>query len=452
MKRFYKYLKSQPSVAVIILIFFCIIEIHFNLKKWESYNVIRWDVLNYYGYLPATFIEKDLKLLSTENADLKYSYVTTPAGQHVIKTSMGMAVMYAPFFGIAHLLSSPLSYSPNGYSKIYQLLICFSGLFYLMFGLSYLRKILLQYYSEKITAWSIFFIFFGTNLLYYSSVESAMSHAYTFSLFSGFLYYVIAYFKKPNKKYSIYLGLFFGLMLLIRPINILLIVVLFLFDIRSIGDIKERVIFFIKNYSHIILFSVISFAVLLPQLLYWKYVTGNFLFFSYINERFYFDNPHIINCLIGFRKGWFIYTPILFFAFIGLFFIKKQASRVFKNTLIILIPLYFYIVSSWWCWWYGGSFGLRPMIDIYPLMCISIAALLMQLEQIKKQTRQIVFTGLLFLVLLNLVQTYQYKRFVIHYDSMTAKAYLNAFGKIESSDTDSTLLVHPDYDKALLGL
>ena len=109
-----------------------------------------------------------------------------------------MALLYAPFFLTAHVLAQPLGYAPTGYSDIYQLFIEYSGLFYLLFGLLYLRKLLLLYYSENITALCIFVIFFGTNLLYYSTVDPAMSHSYTFSAFSVFLYYTVQYYKKPN--------------------------------------------------------------------------------------------------------------------------------------------------------------------------------------------------------------------------------------------------------------
>ena len=190
-----------PSVSVIIVACLTIIQVHLNLARYNNTNVIKWDIVGYYSYLPAQFIDKDitLKFITPENKiqynGIKYGYVDDSKGNHIIKYSMGMAVLYAPFFFIAHILASPLGFSSDGYSSIYQFFIEFSGLFYLLIGLWYLRKLLLQYYSEKITAFVLALVFFGTNLLCYAAVDSAMSHAYTFSLFSVFLYFTVDFYK-----------------------------------------------------------------------------------------------------------------------------------------------------------------------------------------------------------------------------------------------------------------
>ena len=121
-----------------------------NNGETSKYNncytrVFKWDIVGYYSYLPSTFIEHDVSLsfITDENKikynGTKYGYVDDKAGNHIIKYSIGMAVLYAPFFFIAHILSSAFGYAPDGFSVIYQLFIEFSGLFYLLFGLWYLK-------------------------------------------------------------------------------------------------------------------------------------------------------------------------------------------------------------------------------------------------------------------------------------------------------------------------
>ena len=56
------------------------------------------------------------------------------------------------------------------------------------------------------------------------------------------------------------------------------------------------------------------------------------------------------------------------------------------------------------------------------------------------------------LLLLNLFQTAQYKYNIIHYDSMTFKAYVHVFGTLDSEKIDDSLLKHPNYEKAVAGL
>ena len=458
MKKIFKYLGKKPSIISIILICLTVTEVHLNLVRYKQLNVITWDIVGYYSYLPATFIDKELSLnfITPENkkeyAGVKYAYVDDKSGNHVIKYSMGMAMLYAPFFLTAHIMAQPLGYSADGYSEIYHFFIEFSGLFYLLFGLIYLRKVLLFYFSEKVTALSLFVIFFGTNLLCYATIDAAMSHTYTFSLYSFFIYCVVRYYQNPKIKYVVALAVLSGLIILIRPLNILLLITLLFAGINSKQDLIARIYFYKTHYRQVLLFLFITGLLILPQLLYWKYVTGHYLVFSYGKEGFYFTHPHIIDCLIGFRKGWLTYSPVFLFAMAGLYFLKKQPAKDFFYVHVILIPLYFYLVASWWCWWYGGSFGLRPMIDLYPLLILPLAACLHKIATLTTKKRFGLMVIVCFFVALNIYQTFQYKYNIIHYDSMTFKSYVNAFGKMSKKDTDTTLLYHPDYEKAIVGL
>lgn len=429
-----------------------------NLVRYKNDDVIKWDVIGYYSYLPATFIDKDLSLsfITPENKirynGVRYAYVDDKNGNHILKYSMGMSVLYAPFFFVAHILAQPLGYPPDGFSDIYQLFIEFSGLFYILFGLWYLRKLLLQFYSEKIVALTLLFVFFGTNLLCYSTIEPAMSHAYTFSLFSIFLYYTVEFYKKVSLKNIIILGICFGLIILVRPLNVFFVWPLLLFKCYNFNDLKSRLSFFIHHYKYVFIFSVIVALIISPQLLYYKYVTGSYLVFSYGKERFYFDQPHLFNVLFSFRKGWLIYTPIMVFALYGIFIMRKQPINVFKLSILILLSIYLYLISSWWCWWYGGSFGQRSLIDIYPLLALPLAAFILQMQDFNKVKKQLIYSIMILFLVLNIFQTFQYKYNIIDFDGMTAKEYVHVFGSLDDEKIDTTLLKKPNYDRALSGL
>src|SRR5436190_824567 len=78
--------------------------------NWDPYRhegaVLSWDVFGYYLYLPAKFIYNDLwdlKFTKTimemyHPSDAYYQSLNNPFGGQIMKYSMGMAVMYLPFF------------------------------------------------------------------------------------------------------------------------------------------------------------------------------------------------------------------------------------------------------------------------------------------------------------------------------------------------------------------
>jgi hypothetical protein len=242
-------------------------------------------------------------------------------------------------------------------------------------------------------------------------------------------------------------GLLFGLLILIRPTNILFILTFILFS-KNKGALSFG--FYVKYWKHVLLMACCAVLVILPQLLYWKYITGHYFFNSYVGERFFFDNPHVIEYLIGFRKGWFIYTPMILIGLIGLFYYRNKNPFIISTFLIV--PILVFLNSSWWCWWFGGGHGARGMIECYPLIAIGFASFF---EYFTQKWNKIILLLTTYMILLNLKSVDLSRANIYHYDSMTYEAYKYTMFKIFYSPEEKkyleTLYKAPDYKKALKG-
>ncbi len=453
-----KTLLQKPSLILIFIIPVFIVCAHYNQSKWLGQSVIRHDVISYYAYLPAIFIEKDIKLsfINKNNegnyfAQNKYWPVKTSDGMLIIKMSMGMTYLYSPFFFIAHALAKPLGFEADGFSQPYHYAIQFSGVFYLLIALIWLRRLLLKFYSELIAFLSIMIIYFGTNLLCYSTIQSALSHQYNFFLFTGLIYFSIKWLETKKIKHAAIIGIFVGLLVIVRPTNIILSLFLLLFNVNNSVSFNERLSILVKKLPQVVLMILIAFLIFLPQMIYWKIVTGNYLYFSYVGEGFFFNDPHLLQIMFSFRNGWLTYSPVMALSLVGVYFLYKNKSPYFLATIIIL-PIILYVLSSWWCWWYGGSFGFRSMIDLYPLLSFGVAA---TLHFILQNSRVIKIAGLSIItifILMNLFQTIQHHYNIVQYDSMTFAAYKDRFFKINRAECDKSLLKRPDYDLAKKGI
>jgi hypothetical protein len=449
---------QKPSLILIFAIAVFIVCTHYNQSKWQGRSVIQHDVISYYAYLPAVFIEKDIKLsfMNDTNeakyfAAFKYWPVKTKDGKRIIKMSMGLSYLYAPFFFIAHTLAKNLGFEADGFSEPYHYAVQFSGLLYLIIALLWLRKLLLKHYNELIVTLSIMIVYFGTNLLCYSTLQSALSHQYNFFLFTGLIYFSISWLETRKLKYAFLIGLFIGLLVIVRPTNIILSLFLLLYNVNTITSLKERVTLFIKKTPQITLIIIIAFLIFLPQMIYWKIATGSYLYFSYVGEGFFFNDPHVFQILFSFRNGWLIYSPLMLLALFGIYILYNNKSPYFLPTIVIL-PIILYLLSSWWCWWYGGSFGFRSMIDLYPILCFGIAATLHFVLQRSKAIKIAGFSIITVFILMNLFQTIQYHYNIIQYDSMTFAAYRDRFFKINRAECDKALLKRPDYNLAKKGI
>lgn len=359
-----------------------------------------------------------------------------------------MAVGYLPFFGMAHVYAKLSGYSDIGFSEPYHFAILFSSLFYFVIGLFYLRRVLKLFFPENIVLLTLFCLCFATNVFFYLTLGGGLAHTFGFTLVAMFIYYTLKWKERPLLKYSLFLGLILGLLILVRPVNVLVAtlfagLVLFPYNELSISKLK---LFFV----HGCFIALISALVFLPQLLYWKFITGEYFFNSYVGEGFFFKNPHVFKALFGFRKGWLIYTPVMAFAIIGIAFLKNKL-RLFLYPTIVFFLIYVYVCFSWWCWWYGGTFGQRVLIDIYPLMALPFAAFLMHVQSKEVFLKKSVYYLIAFFTLLNLFQTMQYKYNILHFDSMTAANYREIFFTTSKKPDREKYLKHPDYDKALRG-
>ncbi len=444
--------KNKWSIYSLLLVVFITTWYGINLNSWGKNKVIQNDVVSYYGYLPAALIFHDLNFEFTKDLPPDFEGTiwlqTAPTGKPILRMTMGLAITWTPFFVIGHVIAHVTGASTLGYSWPYGLSIFLAAIFYLFLGLFFLRKLLLQYFSDTITSITLLLVVLATNLIYYVVSEPGMSHVFNFGLINTFLFYSIRWTEKPGIKYSLIMGFLAGLIILIRPVNILVLLFPALYGITSLRDFKERLV---HNWPLIIISSVVVLLVMMPQFLYWKTQTGQFFFNSYMDQgKFYFLKPEIINGLFSYRKGWLLYTPVMVLAFGGLFWLRAYAPSFFLPVLTFLM-LNIYIVYSWWCWWYGGSFGSRPMIDMYGIMALPLAVFIDKAWKSRTWIKWPIASLLLFMVLLNQFQMTQYRSSLLHWDSMTKEAYWGIFGKKKWPEGYDSMIKTPDYDKALVG-
>lgn len=436
------------------LLAFILVYANFNISRWNDLKVIDWDVIGFYAYLPATFIYHDYKLEFVKKdlrfvEEKKFWPQHGPNDVYVIKPTMGLSMLYAPFFFAAHLHSQAAGIKADGFTKYYHQYIHLSCLFYLLIGLYFLRKLLKRWFDEWPVTLSLISVVLGSNLFYYSTTEASMSHAYTFSVVAVYLYALCKWFDKPSMLYAITAGLTLGLIVLIRPINVVFGLIPVFYALKNVADIRTSFDYFFKNKKTVAIALLLAFAVILPQLLYWKSVTGQFFFYSYLQEKLNFFDPHILSGMFSFRNGWLIYTPVMIFALIGIYRLFKF-KHDFRYAVVITLILFLYLVFSWWCWWYVG-FGNRAMIDIYALLAIPMAGFFQWVFALRSQIKLGVLVLFVALVGLNCFQILQYKRALIHFDGMNFEAYKASFGRLQYTEEYKNAVKSPDYEKAIKG-
>ncbi|MCK9448673.1 MAG: hypothetical protein M0Q41_06810 [Bacteroidales bacterium] len=449
--------KNRPSNSIAVIVIITVAAILTNINNHlylKKEGVITEDVKSYYSYLPAAFIYKDLSFEFIEKdpnffKDWVYIY-HTPTGGSYQKMTMGLSMLYSPFFFLGHFSARIIGAPMTGYSPPYQFWLQFGTLAYLILGLMIIRSIMRNFFSDALVAFILLTIVAGTNLFYYSTLEATISHAYNFFLFCLFIWLTRRWYEQPLWFNSIFIGLSLGLISLIRPSNSLIILFFVFFNIKSAREIKVRLRFFLETLPQLILIAFMAFMIIFPQLLYWKTYTGQWIYYTYDDEGFFFQNPQIIRGLFSYRKGWLVYTPVMIFGLTGIGFLRKKIPAFFMPILVFTV-VNIYVIFSWWDFSYGGSFSSRPMIDSYGMMALSMATFTDWVHKKGKPIRWL-FNGLIILlILLNIFQTLQYKYNIIHYWNMSKAAYWYNFGRLTKTPEYFNKLEPLDYDQLIQG-
>ena len=234
-----------------------------------------------------------------------------------------------------------------------------------------------------------------------------------------------------------------------RPTNLLVVLIPIFYGLGT-PLFKEKYRILKENPIYLVLAVLGAFIIGFPQLLYWKLNTGQWLFFSYTGERFFWDRPVINYFLFSYRKGWLVYSPILVFALVGLFYMKNKLKAYLFPTLFIL-PIIIYLLSCWWSWWFGGGFGSRPMVDWYALLMFPFAAMLYAIFKLHWSIRLSAMALIGIFIALSWHQHWQYRIGMLHFDSMSKAAYKGIFLKTEFPTNLDEMLDTPAYGAAIKG-
>lgn len=394
------------------------------------------DAKGYFAYLPAVFIYGDPNLgffeaMEQEKYHIEsqyYDYRVTINGHITNKYFCGTALMISPFYLLAHGYASLLVSDSDGFAYPYILAVMLAALFWLMVGLYFLDRFLTLYGVRPLNRSLVLLAAaYGTHLFNYSVVEPGYSHVYSFALFCVFLVVGHNWSTKGHSNSFLLLCALIGIIALVRPSN--LIVVLALpFVTGNLSALHSSIKKTIKRPGTVAMGLALFTLIASLQFQYNYWATGRFFIDTYSGEGFNFASPHFWDVLFSYKKGLFVYTPTCFLALLGLYpMFHKNMSQAILWVAFMTVSVY--VISSWHNWWYGGSFSMRPLVEYLPFFLIPLG---LALEHFKVKWKRLVLITLVFSCLIvNQIQTYQYRYYHIHYEEMTKERYWDVFLRVD---------------------
>lgn len=379
---------------------------------------IRSDAFSYYVYLPAWALHHDPSLQAVADeccggefpewtAIIRWRFTRQWVNAHPI----GEAVMMAPFFAVAHALTRWTNLSPDGFSPYYQHGAGLAGLFYVVAGLWFLRRLMERYFSARITAVTLIVLLTGTSLYHYATFDSTWSHAFTFALFSAFLERFDAR-RDGRLRDELVLGVLAGLLILVRHTNVLIPVCFY-----GAAMLRSRRLPLLP--------AAVAAAILLPQLWIYHRATGRWFISSYGALGFNFASPRIAGVLVSPTKGVFFYAPLLLLAVPGLAWLPDKL-RDWRLPIAVLLVVNTYLIASWFDWQFGASYGHRGFVDFYPVFALGLAATFTRIAA-RPALRTALACAVVVLCALSLFQMLQYWHGVLPMSDVSWAQYRRVF-------------------------
>ena len=251
-------MRRKIELSMWLLFFGLLVFLCFNLNSkntFENYHDPIWsDAGGYYIYLPVTFIYgwEAQRVPETWPDKLGNGFELTDEGVVKTKYSVGVAIMEAPFFLMAHLFAMNNDHA-DGYSFEYHIGLWFAGVFYLILGLFFLKEYLIMRYDLKSVLTTLIFLLVGTNLYYYGLNSAGMSHIYSFFLFATALWLSDLIKEKKLIRHIVLFSFVAGLIVIVRPTGCLYLIFLMfispqLFSILILDSFNLLFYYFCSSY------------------------------------------------------------------------------------------------------------------------------------------------------------------------------------------------------------
>lgn len=401
-------MKIADKIIFILLfgfILFVSLNRHSRHPRFEYHSQIFSDKAGYHVYLPAFFYyDMDASQMPDSMAYKVGTGFSTHNYKIVTKYPIGVAVLHAPFFGVAAALDALQGETEYlGYTENQFVATNWSSAFYVSIGLLVLFLIATRHWDlSRGQAYLLLLLVFGcTNLLYYSTRDGAMSHSYSFFCLSAFLYFIYKAVYEQSGWQDLAKAIAILLLAVsIRHVNVVFLAIVCVYLLHKHLDIWKKIK--ANDWIRAIGFGVvIGIIPLALQLVYNQYAFGSFSVSGYENESFSnWNNIKLFELWFAPGNGALLYSPTILIAVVSAtFYFKRDKTLLYFVGLFMAISL---LYAAWWTPQLGCGFGNRGFTEFLVFFSIPLALLIKNTSS--KMNKFTTVVGVVFTVYLFILQ------------------------------------------------
>jgi len=348
-----------------------------------------FDTVAYYSWLRSGVIDGDLHLRNEfDHYGFGNEAGETATGYTVNEWAIGSALLWLPFFLIAHggsLVAHHLGLpvAIDGYAAQYIWAISLGSALYGFAAVLLTYWLGRELFGARISLLATVAAWLAGPLVFYMFSHPAMSHANDAFAYALFLF---TWFKTRGSltwNGAARRGAAAGLCALVRQMNAylgLLVVAEYIVEgaqqWRRARDWRS----ILPALQGIAAFTAAWWLVYSPQLIVWRTVFGNWIelnpyAYTIVGGGFDWTRPHLLEVLFSTNRGLFVWAPLFLIAALGWRPLRKISPQLMLLTLVSFV-VHWYLVSVWVAWHGAAAFGQRLFTNFVPAFALGLAALM----------------------------------------------------------------------------
>jgi hypothetical protein len=354
-----------------------------GVLRFSNMRVAGVDPVGYYSYLPSLIFDRDLDFADEYErlrgrGDVSPDRPRTVTGKMPNPFSVGVAILWLPFFLLGHLAAHMTDFATDGFSAPYHIAVYLGNMVYGFAGIVLIYRLVERLFDRDIAILATVLIWFASGVLYYLFPLLPMSHMPSMFAVTLFVTAWLSWREKMELRGYIVLGALGGLAALVRWQNALFLV-LPAVDIvdalrRQRGEreaLRETALrMLISGAAFLVVFS--------PQMIVWKVLYGGFVTVPQGAGFLAWFKPTLFDTLFSTRHGLISWAPVILPAIIGLFMFPTDKRRL---GYLLVVPLVLQLYVNSVAVWVGWSFGMRRFLNCSAIFALGLAALLAKAKE-----------------------------------------------------------------------
>jgi hypothetical protein len=317
---------------------------------------------------------------------------TTETGRRINFGTIGSALLWAPFYAVADLVTRLLNaagrpIAADGYSKPYIAAVAYASAFYGWLALYFSARLV----ERLARSWpalgsrgvvSAVIVWLGTPLLFYMYLAPPMSHATSAFAVTLFVTLWIAVRDRWNVRGVALLGGSAALMAMVREQDAFFVVGPIVDMAWTLVRVnRDRVAPMLLAAAAGVAAAVVAF---LPQAFAYLALNGHVGPSRLVARKMSWSAPHALEVLASPEHGLFFWTPLAALALVGLVVLAMRfppPMRALGIGLLLAAACQVYVAGSVESWTVAGAFGQRRFVSLTPLLVFGVAAVLAVLDE-----------------------------------------------------------------------